>query len=414
MMWIFNSGIWPLRRPQGVDHTLPGGCGESRKMAVAIEGNCRHTDTAFRSRGSPELPADTRLTCAIRSFWLLQVVFCGMPDDGSVLSRDDTGAKTREETAVRPSTVKLPERPPQGVRSILEFFLYRFPRIARETWIERFAAGKVWANGELIAPETPYRPLLEVHYLREVDHEPTVREDFRVVWSDEDLMVVDKPPNLPVTPGGRWVRSCLLHLLLEATGNQHIVPLHRLDRLTSGLVLLSLDSTTRSHSSRLFQPRSMVDKTYTAVCEIRRDTLPSRLHLAHHITRSESEYWRQEVVPGDAANARCDVEVMDVEEGLALVAVRPTTGRKHQIRVQLAHAGLPILGDPLYGTRPSHNPGDLSQRMWLDAHRLEVSAFPRPHVGCDLKGIWTSSRPPADFFRRAARWRIQPRKSSSL
>ena len=337
-----------------------------------------------------------------------------MSGDDDSRPREIQVGRLQEAAAIRPSTVKLPEVPPPDVRTIFDFFLHRFPRISCATWLERFAAGKVWAAGELIDAGTPYRPLLEVHYLREVDSEPLVREDFRAVWSNQHLMVVDKPPNLPVTPGGRWVRGCLLHLLLEATGNDHIVPLHRLDRLTSGLVLLSLDPATRSHFSRLFQPRSLVEKTYTAVCEIQCDPLPSCFHLAHNITRSESEYWRQEVVPDGVVNARCEVEVMAVENDLVLVRVRPTTGRKHQIRVQLASAGLPILGDPLYGTQPSHDPGDISQRLWLDAHRLDVSAFPGPPGADALSEVWTSSRGPTDFFRRALNWRDQRTKSSSL
>ena len=339
---------------------------------------------------------------------------CGVVDDRDSRTCESIEARNRDQAPIRPSTVKLPEAPRPDVRTIFDFFVHRFPRITRATWLDRFAAGKVWAAGELIDSETPYRPLLEVHYLREVDSEPPVREDLQVVWSDEHLMVVDKPPNLPVTPGGRWVRGCLLHLLLEATGNEHIVPLHRLDRLTSGLVLLSLDPATRSHYSRLFQPRPMVGKTYSAVCEMQCDPLPSRFHLAHHITRSESEYWRQEVVPDGVVNARCEVELLDVEGGLALVAVRPTTGRKHQIRVQLATAGLPILGDPLYGTRPSHDPGDMSQRLWLDAHRLEINAFPGPFGTSELTRVWMSSRLPAEFFDRAAHWRDHRTKSSSL
>lgn len=316
--------------------------------------------------------------------------------------------------SVRPSTVKLPERPPQGVLSVFDFFLHRFPRVPRESWIERFASGRVWAAGESIDAATPYRPLLEVHYRREVEREPAVREDFRVVWSDPHLMVVDKPPNLPVTPGGRWVQGCLLHLLLDATGNRDIVPLHRLDRLTSGLVLLSLDAATRSHHARLFQPQPVVEKTYTAVCERSGDPPPRGFQLADHVARSPGEYWRQVVVPDRPANARCEVDVIAVEGDLVLARVRPTTGRKHQIRVQLAHAGLPILGDPLYGTRPSYDPGDLSQRLWLDAHRLEIRAFPGPPGDENLTADWTSSRPPTEFLQSAARWRDQRTNSSSL
>lgn len=302
---------------------------------------------------------------------------------------------------VRPSTVKLPEQPPPGVRTVFEFFLHRFPRVPRATWVERFATGKVWSKEEPIDAATAYRPLLEVHYRREVGVEPPVREDYRVVWSDDHLLVVDKPPNLPVTPGGRWVRGCLLHLLLETTGNESIVPLHRLDRLTSGLVLLSTDPETRSHYGRLFQPRPMVEKVYTAVCEVVEAPRSRRLSLEDHIARSPEEYWRQVVLQDLPANARCDIEVVSEEDGLALVHVRPSTGRKHQIRVQLAHAGLPILGDPLYGTVRSNDPGDIASRIWFDAHQLIVRAFPRPDGGESLTMSWRSSRPPAELFRRA-------------
>ena len=301
----------------------------------------------------------------------------------------------------RPSTVKLPEQQPSGVRTILEFFLHRFPRIPRETWVERFAAGKVWAAGGPIDAETTYTPFLEVHYRREVEEEPPVRTDFRVVWSDQHLMVVDKPPHLPVTPGGRWVRHCLLHLLTEATGNDSIAPLHRLDRLTSGLVLLSINASSRSRFSRLFQPSPLVEKTYTAICELRQDPPSENFSLAHHISRSPHQYWRQVVTPDLPANARCNVEVVAVEDGLVLLRVGPSTGRKHQIRVQLAHEGLPILGDPLYGTKPSYDPDELSQRLWLDAHRLAIRGFAwRPGTGT-LTGDWISSRPPVEFLRRA-------------
>lgn len=325
-----------------------------------------------------------------------------MEDDGGHPPSEGIEDLSPDTSPVRPSTVKLPEIPPGGEEKVFGFFLNRFPRVPRAVWLERFATGRVWATDTLIDAETPYLPLLEVHYRREVEHEPPVREDFRVVWSNRHLMVVDKPPNLPVTPGGRWVRGCLLHLLLEATGNDQIAPLHRIDRLTSGLVVLSLEPATRSFFARLFQPKPMVKKTYTAICEMQRESPPRIFSLTHHIARSEREYWRQIVRPGIPPNARCDVEVMAVKNGLVQMRVRPLTGRKHQIRVQLAQEGMPILGDPLYGSVRSYDPNDLSQRLWLDAHRLVVTGFPIQAGVEDLNAEWTSSRTPAEFLRRAS------------
>ena len=162
-----------------------------------------------------------------------------------------------------------------------------------------------------------------------------------------------------------------------------------------------LDPATRPHFGRLFQPRPLVDKDYTAVCELRRDPPPPRFTLAHHISRSETEYWRQVVLSEQPPNARCNVAILEAKNDLVLVRVRPLTGRKHQIRVQLAESGLPILGDPLYGTDPSNDPDDLTRRLWLDAHKLTVGNFPGHDQADPLTAEWTSSRPPAEFFRRA-------------
>jgi tRNA pseudouridine32 synthase/23S rRNA pseudouridine746 synthase len=304
--------------------------------------------------------------------------------------------------AVRPSVVTLPERAPSGVVTLIDFFVLRFPRIPEATWRERFAAGKVWAADGPVAADAPYRPLLGLFYRREMEREPPVRTDVAIVWSDDDLVVVDKPPHLPVTPGGPWVRHTLLHLLEGLTGCAELAPLHRLDRLTSGLVLLSRSRGTRAHYARMFQPGAPVEKTYTAVCELVRGDAPERAVLDHHIRRSREEYWRQAVSPEEPPNASSEIELIAVAGRLAAYRVRPRTGRKHQLRVQLAAAGLPVLGDPLYGTAPFHNPDDLATRLWLDAHEIRVTGFPRPGGAAPLTAVWTSSREPLTLLARAA------------
>ena len=302
---------------------------------------------------------------------------------------------------VRASIVTLPAARPDGVVTLLDFFRLRFPRIPESVWRTRFASGKVWSSEGAVAEGEPFRPLLELRYRREVANEPPVRGDFVIVWSDGDLVVVDKPPHLPVTPGGPWVRNCLLHRLSAAAGNHELAPLHRLDRLTSGLVLWSSNRRTRGHFARLMHPGAPVEKVYTAVCEVRRSDAPPSAVLEHHVARSRDEYWRQIVEPARPPNARCDIELLDTATALALYRVRPHTGRKHQIRVQLAAEGLPILGDPLYGTVPFHDPQDISTRMWLDAHIIEINGFPGPDGGPALTAVWTSTRTPADMFTRA-------------
>jgi len=151
----------------------------------------------------------------------------------------------------------------------------------------------------------------------------------------------------------------------------------------------------------MFVPGAAAVKTYTAVCEVSGREVPHQLVLEHHLARDPLAYWRERVVADLPANASCRIELLDRAGRLALYRVEPVTGRKHQIRVQLAAAGLPILGDPLYGTDPRHDPGDLTRRMWLDAHRLVVEGFPRPEGEGQLSVTWESSRPPSDLFARA-------------
>jgi len=302
---------------------------------------------------------------------------------------------------VRPSVVTLPERPPDGVVTLLDFFVVRFPRIPAATWRERFAAGKVWGANGAVAADAPFQPLLELRYRREVESEPPVRTDVEIVWSDDDLLVVDKPPHLPVTPGGRWVRNTLLHRLEGLTGCPELAPLHRLDRLTSGLVVLSRRRGTRAHYARLFQPGAPVEKVYTAVCEVRRDDPPGQALLEHHIQRSRGEHWRQVIVPAEEPNCSSEIDLIASSGRLAAYRVRPRTGRKHQLRVQLAAAGLPVLGDPLYGTAPCHDPEDLATRLWLDAHSIRITDFPRPGGVGRLTAAWTSREDPFTMLDRA-------------
>ena len=307
---------------------------------------------------------------------------------------------------IRPSTITLPEITPEGITTILDFFIDRFPFIDRQTWHSRFSTGKVWSAAGILNPYSPYCPLEKVHYRREVDQEPDVRTDYSTIWEDDDFLVIDKPANLPVIPGGPWVRHTLLHLLEQATGNTELVPLHRIDRLTSGLVVFSKQKETRRDLTPLFQARSraaraLVKKTYTAVCEVRSKIPLDYAVLEHHISRCPQRFWLEIVTPGEKANANSIVELIDTYEGLALFRITPSTGRRHQIRVQLAAAGFPIVGDPLYGTEPCKDPGNRGRRMWLDAHRLTVTDFPMRWIGSNLNAQWTSSRSPEQMLHRA-------------
>ena len=307
----------------------------------------------------------------------------------------------------RHSTIRLPAEAPRGIQSVFDFLVERFPRIDRGTWTERFESGKVFSDGGPLELSTPYEAGLDVHYYREVDREAPVRRDYRVVFDHEDLLVIDKPHHLPVTPAGRWIRNSLLLILEAELGETELAPLHRIDRLSSGLVLFSRRRQSRRSYSRLFQPTIQLTKEYLVVCELRRASFPIRFKLEDHIRRSPEAWYRQEIFPGAPVNARCEIFKIEQQGKLALYRVQSKTGRKHQLRVQLARVGLPILGDPLYGSRPRNDPEDISTRLFLDAHRIEIGDFP------PIQGkTWISRETPESFFQEAVSAQAtQPREN---
>jgi len=235
--------------------------------------------------------------------------------------------------------------PPGPWSSLLEGLCAHFPRISAAHWEQRFARGRVQdAQGRALAPGQRWQVGLEVRYFREVDDEPVIPFQVQVLHQDENLLVVDKPHFLPVVPAGRFVTQTVLARLVAATGNPDLVPLHRLDRLTAGLVLFSTRRQTRDAYQRLFRERQ-IGKTYEALAPALRG------HAFPHLRRSRiipgEPFFRMQEADGEA-NSETRIEVLDAAGPVWRYALHPVSGRKHQLRVHMAALGAPILGDDLY------------------------------------------------------------------
>ena len=263
-----------------------------------------------------------------------------------------------------PSTLQLP---PGAWPTVLDCLCERFPAVSRTRWIGRMARGRVVdAAGAALTAETPHRVGLEVHYYREVDDEPTIPFDERIVYADAHLLVADKPHFLPVTPAGAHVHETLLGRLIRRTGNTALAPLHRIDRETAGLVLFSTDPGSRARYQALFRERR-IHKHYEA-------NAPALPQLVFPHTRSSrivagTPFFRMQESAG-AANSETRIEVIARGEDRWRYALAPVTGRKHQLRVHMAALGAPIAHDPLYPTVRHREAGDYSSPLQLLARRL--------------------------------------------
>jgi tRNA pseudouridine32 synthase/23S rRNA pseudouridine746 synthase len=199
--------------------------------------------------------------------------------------------------------------------------------------------------GRAVRDADPYVPRRFVWFHRDLRHEPEVPGRIHVVHRDERLVVVDKPAFLATIPrGGHVMQSAVVRLRAELDLPE-LSPLHRLDRVTSGLLMLATERRWRGAYQTAFERRA-VDKTYRALAPVRADLeLPTVVR--NHI-RKERGSWCAEVVPGAPVNAETLVELERQVDSGGIYRLTPRTGRTHQLRLHLAGLGIPIVDDPLY------------------------------------------------------------------
>lgn len=244
-----------------------------------------------------------------------------------------------------PSIVTMPEVE-KPYPSILTFLSRRFAAISLETWEERILEGKVLnEQGQNITLDTEYAPLSRLFYFREVISEPCIPFAEKILFIDDEILVACKPHFLPVTPGGRYVDECLLNRLRKSTGIEDLAPLHRIDRETAGLVLFSVNKSSRGLYGTLFM-NGQVDKNYQALssCLAMQDT--ASWQIENRIVRGEP-WFRMKSVPG-SVNARSAINLVEVKGETARFTLHPHTGKTHQLRIHMSDLGFGILNDRYY------------------------------------------------------------------
>lgn len=257
--------------------------------------------------------------------------------------------------------------PPGDWTTLLDGLCARFPRIDRAQWLDRFQRGRVLdTEHRPLAADEPYRVGRTILYFREVVDEPRIPFEEAILHADPHLVVADKPHFLPVAPAGVHVRETLLARLVQRLGNPDLVPLHRIDRGTAGLVLFSADPRSRRAYQDLFRKR-LIEKRYEALAR----GLPGLVFPCMRESRLEAgePFFRMREVEG-VANATTRIEVLDFSGECWRYALFPVTGRKHQLRVHMAALGAPIRNDRYYPELAAHAGDDYSRPLQLLARGL--------------------------------------------
>ena len=237
--------------------------------------------------------------------------------------------------------------PPECDGWRLDHFLKQRIRRLSRTKICTIIETQVWmSNGRSPRPAMAVRTGDTVHIDRPAPIEPDVPREFAILASDEYFLAIDKPAGLPMHTTAKFWKNTLVAILRERYPEEGVQICHRIDRETSGVLLIARSREAASFLKRSFANRT-VKKTYLAL--VHGVPSPSSGVIDAPMRLVESPTHLKMGVESDGLPAVTRYKVLTAFANHALVQATPETGRQHQIRVHLAHLGHPIVGDKLYG-----------------------------------------------------------------
>ena len=246
----------------------------------------------------------------------------------------------------------------QGLR-LDHFMMRQMPRLSRTRLQEIIRAGLEQTTGQRpgrrLKPNTRVVFGDEFVFRYEARPEPPCPRTFDVLHEDDLMMVIDKPAGLPMHASAKFYFNTLTRVLLERYPDEPLQLAHRIDRETSGCVVLARGKAAAARLKGAFA-KKRVSKTYLALVVgappwPSRNEQPDGTILDHPLAPvpRESEFVDVRMrIHKDGLPSQTRVHVVDRRADRALVACQPITGRQHQIRAHLAHEGFPIAGDKLY------------------------------------------------------------------
>lgn len=273
---------------------------------------------------------------------------------------------------IKPSRLYLPHDKTYIGKHLVDFLSQHFSHIDSQVWQYRFLQGKIFNDkGEILSINSPYIAGQTIFYYREVANEPIIPFEPTILHLDKHLLVVDKPHFLPVIPTGQFVNQTLLAKLRLHPDLQHlnvmdISPLHRLDKDTAGVMLLSVNPSTRGMYQNIFQQK-LIHKMYQAIAPIRHDLI-FPLEIASRLVRGD-QFFLTKTVAGEP-NSLTKIELLQNFVENSLYQLTPITGKKHQLRVHMASLGMPLVNDNLYPIAQPTGSTDFAKPLQLLAKSI--------------------------------------------
>ena len=281
-------------------------------------------------------------------------------------------------------------------QGVLEFYALTYPHSSRATWRVRIQDGLVQLDGRPVDPDAVLAAGQELTYSRPPWREPEVSGEVDLLCEDADLVAVAKPPGLPVLPGGDYLENTLLAMVRREYRDEP-APVHRLGRGTSGVVIFARSTRARQQLSAALR-EGRFRRLYRALAT--GTDMPNAFAVRAPIGRVTYPglgYLYAAAPEGKPARTQCRVLRRDPVRGESLLEVEIETGRPHQVRIHLAAAGHPLVGDPLYreGGQPALVPGPGRPALPGDGgFRLHAFQVAFAHPGTGRTAMVTCAPPP--------------------
>eukprot|EP01080_Neovahlkampfia_damariscottae_P007213 gene7213-11529_t len=245
-------------------------------------------------------------------------------------------------------------------KKVIEMYLKEFPYYTKEYLEKAIEMGRITLNGKIIEKDSVLKKNKTLAHKTHRHELPVLDLKIEILFSDDKLIVIDKPPSLPLHPCGRYGRNSITYILEKEYNLKNLFPIHRLDRLTSGIVLIAKDKNVAKKYSEFIQ-EGKISKVYFAKVngKFKEDLVICEEKIG--IKDVRQGFWKVDNEQGKDSKTIFSMISYSQETNTSLVFCRPITGRTHQIRVHLQHLNFPISNDPLYGNSTVQDGGGITK-----------------------------------------------------